>query len=106
MHELSIAEASDLLRRKEISPVDLTNSCLARIEQLDPTLNAFITVMHDSALAQAREAEQEFTRPLAWTTARHSDRHEGLDRYGRRKDNVRQCSVRGSSAEMRKSCGD
>jgi len=59
MHELSIAEASDLLRRKEISPVDLTNSCLARTEQLDTTLNAFITVMHDSALAQAREAEQE-----------------------------------------------
>lgn len=59
MHKLSIAEASDLLRRKEISPVDLTNSCLARIEQLDPTLNAFITVMHDSALAQAREAEAE-----------------------------------------------
>ena len=59
MYELSIAEASDLLRRKEISPVDLTNACLARIEQLDPKLNAFITVMHDRALAQAREAEAE-----------------------------------------------
>ena len=57
--EISIAEASDLLRRKQISPVDLTNSCLARIEQLDPTINAFITVMHESALAQAREAEAE-----------------------------------------------
>ena len=59
MLELSIAEASELVRRKEISPVDLTNACLARIEQLNPTLNAFITVMHDSALAQAREAEDE-----------------------------------------------
>src|SRR5688572_28218939 len=59
MLELSIAEASDLLRRKEISPVDLTNACLARIEQLNPKLNAFITVMHDSAQAQAREAEAE-----------------------------------------------
>ena len=59
MLELSISKASELLRRKEISPVDLTNACLARIEQLNPTLNAFITIMHDSALAQARFAESE-----------------------------------------------
>lgn len=59
MIDISIAEASDLLRRKQISPVDLTTSCLARIEQLNPTINAFITVMHDTALAQARQAEAE-----------------------------------------------
>ena len=59
MIDISIAEASDLLRRKQISPVELTTSCLARIEQLNPTINAFITVMHDSALDQAREAEEE-----------------------------------------------
>ena len=59
MNELSIAEASELLRRKEISPVELTNKCLARIEQLNPTINAFITVTHDSALAQAHEADNE-----------------------------------------------
>ncbi|HEU4434603.1 MAG TPA: amidase [Pyrinomonadaceae bacterium] len=62
MLELSIAEVSSLLRRKGISPVDLTNACLDRIEQLSPSLNAFITVMHDSALAQAREAEAEIRR--------------------------------------------
>ena len=59
MTELSIAEASELLRRKQISPVELTASCLTRIEQLNPTINAFITVMHESALAEAREAEEE-----------------------------------------------
>lgn len=59
MHKITIAEASDLLRRREISPVDLTTSCLARIEQLNPTINAFITVMHESALDQARVAEKE-----------------------------------------------
>jgi aspartyl-tRNA(Asn)/glutamyl-tRNA(Gln) amidotransferase subunit A len=59
MTELSIAEASDLLRRKQISPVDLTTSCLSRIEQLNPTINAFISVMHDSALAEAHQAEKE-----------------------------------------------
>ena len=58
---LSIAKASELLRRKEISPVELTRSCLARIDDLNPTINAFITVMHESALARAREAENEIT---------------------------------------------
>ncbi|HEX3251952.1 MAG TPA: amidase [Pyrinomonadaceae bacterium] len=59
MTELTIAEASDLLRRKQISPVDLTSACLDRIEQLNPKLNAFITVLNDSALADARRAETE-----------------------------------------------
>jgi aspartyl-tRNA(Asn)/glutamyl-tRNA(Gln) amidotransferase subunit A len=56
---LSIADASGLLRRKEISPVELTTSCLRRIEQLNPTINAFITVLAESALDQARVAETE-----------------------------------------------
>ena len=59
MTEMTIAQASDLLRKKRISPVELTTACLGRIDQLNPTINAFITVMHDSALAQAREAEDE-----------------------------------------------
>ena len=59
MIKLSLSEASDLLRRKEISPVELTNACLARIDELNPSINAFITVMYDSALAQARAAENE-----------------------------------------------
>lgn len=56
---LSIAGASVLLRRKQLSPVELTTSCLSRIEQLNPALNAFITVLEESALAQARAAEAE-----------------------------------------------
>jgi aspartyl-tRNA(Asn)/glutamyl-tRNA(Gln) amidotransferase subunit A len=59
MTDISIAEASDLLRRKEISPVELTTSSLNHIDELNSSLNAFITVMHESALAQAREAEDE-----------------------------------------------
>jgi aspartyl-tRNA(Asn)/glutamyl-tRNA(Gln) amidotransferase subunit A len=59
MIDVSIAEASELLRRKQISPVELTTSCLERIERFNPTINAFITVMHESALDQAREAEDE-----------------------------------------------
>jgi aspartyl-tRNA(Asn)/glutamyl-tRNA(Gln) amidotransferase subunit A len=59
MTEFTIAEASELLRRKKISPVELTTACLTRIEQLNSTINAFITVTHDSALAEARAAEAE-----------------------------------------------
>lgn len=57
--DIGIAEASELLRRKQVSALELTTSCLNRIEQLNPAINAFITVMHDSALAQARQADQE-----------------------------------------------
>jgi aspartyl-tRNA(Asn)/glutamyl-tRNA(Gln) amidotransferase subunit A len=57
----TLKEASDQLRRKALSPVDLTEACLKRIEQFNPALNAFITVMREQALATAREmaAEQQ-----------------------------------------------
>ena len=59
---LSIGEAGDLVRRKVVSPVELTRACLQRIEQLNPALNAFITVTPEEALAQARAAEAEVRR--------------------------------------------
>jgi aspartyl-tRNA(Asn)/glutamyl-tRNA(Gln) amidotransferase subunit A len=56
---LSLNEASRLIQDRKISPVELTQACLKRIERLNPKLNAFITVTAESALAQAREAETE-----------------------------------------------
>ena len=56
---LSLKEASALLRKRALSPVDLTNLCLERIRRLDPSLNAFITVTADQALTTAREMEAE-----------------------------------------------
>jgi aspartyl-tRNA(Asn)/glutamyl-tRNA(Gln) amidotransferase subunit A len=58
----SILGLATMLRNKSISPVDLTKECLARIENLNPALNAFITVTADAALSQAREAEAEIQR--------------------------------------------
>src|SRR4051794_5078487 len=55
---LTIREVGAKLRRRELSPVELTEAILARIDRLQPRLNAFITVMHDEALQQARAAEQ------------------------------------------------
>lgn len=56
---LSIHEAARHLRKKEISPVELTNAHLERIEALDTRLNAFITIIPEIALQQARQAESE-----------------------------------------------
>jgi aspartyl-tRNA(Asn)/glutamyl-tRNA(Gln) amidotransferase subunit A len=55
----SIVEAAEQIRRQKISPVELLRDCLEAIERLNPTLNAFITVTADSALAEAKKAEQE-----------------------------------------------
>jgi aspartyl-tRNA(Asn)/glutamyl-tRNA(Gln) amidotransferase subunit A len=57
----TIVELGPRLRRKEVSPVELTRACLDRIERLDPALNAFITVTAESALAEARAAEVEIS---------------------------------------------
>ncbi len=59
---LSIREAADLIHKKKVSPVELTKACLARIDQFNPSLNAFITITAESALEQAREAEAEVMR--------------------------------------------
>ena len=59
---LTIQQLSQQVRSRSISPVELTEDCLARIENLNPELNAFITVMAESALDQARCAEQEIQR--------------------------------------------
>lgn len=55
----SIAEAAEQIRQQKISPVELVRECLETIDRLNPTLNAFITVTADSALAEAKAAEQE-----------------------------------------------
>lgn len=59
---LTIENLSARIRRGEISPVELTRDYLDRIERLNPKLNAYITVLADSALCEARHAEQEIFR--------------------------------------------
>ena len=55
----AIAEAAAQLRRRKLSPVELTEQALSRIEQLNPRLNAFITVTVERALREARAAERD-----------------------------------------------
>jgi aspartyl-tRNA(Asn)/glutamyl-tRNA(Gln) amidotransferase subunit A len=57
--KLTLSEASELVRVGKVSPVELTQACLSRIERLNSKLNAFITITAETALAQAREAESD-----------------------------------------------
>jgi aspartyl-tRNA(Asn)/glutamyl-tRNA(Gln) amidotransferase subunit A len=59
---LTVAEASRLIKTRKLSPVELTEAYLRRIETLDPQLNAFITVTADLARKQAKAAEREIAR--------------------------------------------
>src|SRR3954465_15614045 len=57
--KLTITEAAKLIAARKLSPVELTEAYLTRIEKLNPRLNAFITTMAEPALAQARALANE-----------------------------------------------
>jgi aspartyl-tRNA(Asn)/glutamyl-tRNA(Gln) amidotransferase subunit A len=60
----SLADVSELIRQRRISPVELVTTCLERIERLQPRFNAFISVAADSALRAAKAAEGEIRQEL------------------------------------------
>jgi len=59
---MSLAEAAALIKSRRLSPVELTQALLDRIDRLDKAVGAFITVTRDEALGAAREAEQAIAR--------------------------------------------
>ncbi|MDP1750576.1 MAG: amidase [Reyranella sp.] len=59
LHWMTAAAAAKAIAAKELSPVELTAALLARIERLDPKLNAFIRLDGEAAMAAARAAEAE-----------------------------------------------
>ena len=59
----SIEEIGKLFRKRKFSPVEVTKLMLARIERLNPKLNAYLTVTGELALAQAEKAEAELFAP-------------------------------------------
>lgn len=66
LNELTIAQASSGLQKKEFSSVELTKACFDEIKKTDKKIEAFLTLTEDSALAQAKEADQraDFSKPL------------------------------------------
>lgn len=78
---LTIWHASQLIRRREISPVDLVQACLARIERFEPGIKAWLAVYAEDALAAARTATEEITRdgprtPLHGIPVGHKDLYD------------------------------
>jgi aspartyl-tRNA(Asn)/glutamyl-tRNA(Gln) amidotransferase subunit A len=67
---LTLQQASQMVHSKAVSPVELTQACLQRIERYNPAVNAFITITGDSALATAREREAE-ARQGKWRGSLH-----------------------------------
>src|SRR5229473_3270331 len=73
----TIAELGARYRKRDLSPVEVTQALLARIEKLDPILHAFVTLTADSALTEARAAEEALrrgdARPLLGIPVAHKD---------------------------------
>ncbi len=59
---LTLSDASQLIRAEAITPLELTQACLDRIRQVDPLLNSFITLTAETALADARQAGEQIHR--------------------------------------------
>ena len=59
MYYDSIDELSQRIREQSVSPVEVVEACLKRIERLNPALNAFITVLADDARDKAKAAEAD-----------------------------------------------
>jgi aspartyl-tRNA(Asn)/glutamyl-tRNA(Gln) amidotransferase subunit A len=59
LYELSLLEVAEKIRTKEVSPVEVTRSSLARLAEVESVLTAFVTTTPELALEQAKIAEQE-----------------------------------------------
>jgi aspartyl-tRNA(Asn)/glutamyl-tRNA(Gln) amidotransferase subunit A len=59
LHWLTIADAARLIESRRLSPLELTDALLARIDALDPQLNAFLLPTPEKARGQAKAAERE-----------------------------------------------
>src|SRR5271166_7156470 len=60
-HEMTAAELSAAFAARDLSPVEVTEACLGRIEALDSQLNAFCHVDPQTSLAQAEQSEERWT---------------------------------------------
>ncbi len=89
---LSISELARLFRTRKLSPVELTKHFLARIDRLNPELNAYLTVTSELALAQAKKAEAELCGPRGNKSHRDRGSLHGIPLS--LKDNIHTAGIR------------
>ena len=89
LHYLELTEVAHLVQNRKVSPVELTEAMLHRVESLEPRLHAYAKVTPEFALDQARKAEQEIlgrryrARCMACRSPQGPVLHEGdCDRGG------------------------
>jgi len=66
LYRLTVAEASELLEKKEITPQDLAGSILRRITDVDAEINAFVTVDNDRTMARVKEISGSGKKGVLW----------------------------------------
>ena len=81
LYHLTIREAAGLIESKQLSPVELTQAFLDRIEAIDGEIKSYVTLLGDEALAQARAAEAEISAgnyrgPLHGIPMAHKDLYD------------------------------
>ena len=59
MYDLTIQQAHDLLGNHEMSSEELTRACIQRIRDVEPDLNAFITITDDLAIEKAQRLDRD-----------------------------------------------
>lgn len=62
LHELTLAQVSAKVRAKDVSPVEVTEAILTRVDEVEPAISAFATLTRDRALESARVAAEEISK--------------------------------------------
>ena len=84
-----IRDLAERLRTRRLSPVALTEAYLDRLQKIGPRLNAVVTLMRESALREARAADEEIRAGnYRGAAPRHPVRREGSARHRRRADHL------------------
>ena len=58
-NDLSATEARKLIGNKQLSPLELTKSCIDQIERYNPSINAVVAINHEDVLKEAKKAEDD-----------------------------------------------
>ena len=77
----TVNEAACLIQKKELSPVELTQAHLQRIDELDGKIKSFVALLSETAMAEARSCEAEILKgnyrgPLHGIPVAHKDQFD------------------------------